>query len=185
MSTETGLDEIAKARAILVRHPPIFRSDGYDRSVAQSPWESADPKILTARPRYVGLRRDLLVGGSWRGEAEVPVKVFGGNAAVRPASLALDDEGATISAMGNVHVIRQAEVAKVYVCKHFFKTYGLCFQMRDARDYVFWIAGRRQKAEDALWAVKRAGFPISRTIYRAYEGRLNRADRVIGGPQSS
>ncbi|KAB2350342.1 hypothetical protein [Actinomadura rudentiformis] len=124
------------------------------------------------------------MGGSWSGEAEVPVKLFGGNAAVRPASFVLDDEGATIHAMGKAHVILQAEVAKVYVCKRFFRTFGLCFQMRDARDYIFWIAGRQQKAEDALWAVKRAGFPISRTIYRPYEGRTNPSDTIIGGPRS-
>jgi hypothetical protein len=113
------------------------------------------------------------------------MKAFGGNAAVRPASLDLDDEGATIYAMRDVHVIRQAEVAKVYVCKKFFKTYGLCFQMRDSRDYVFWIAGRRKKAENALWAVERAHFPISRTIYRAYEGRTDPSGTIIGGPQSA
>ncbi|GAA1562115.1 hypothetical protein GCM10009678_51270 [Actinomadura kijaniata] len=101
--------------------------------------------------------------------AEIPEQVRR-----RSAKLILDEDGARVSLWEEEYPIPREDVAKVYVCKKSFFTYGLCFQMKDPRDYIFWFRGNRKKAEAALWLVRGARYPVSRKIYQATHGRLDR-----------
>ncbi|MGK5554665.1 hypothetical protein ACSNOI_23905 [Actinomadura kijaniata] len=105
----------------------------------------------------------------WRVAAELPEGLH-----ERGGKLVLDESGVRFVVWEKEHPIPREDVAKVYVCRQGFFTYGLCFQMKDPRDYVFWLQGRRKKAEAALWLVRSARYPISRNIYRAYYGRTAR-----------
>jgi hypothetical protein len=68
--------------------------------------------------------------------------------------------------------ILREEVGKVYVCRQGWLDYGLCFEMKDIREYVFWGWWRLRGAEEAWYAIKRARYPVTRTIYRPGYGRL-------------
>ncbi|WP_067814653.1 hypothetical protein [Actinomadura kijaniata] len=105
----------------------------------------------------------------WRGAAEIPELPVS-----RFARLIVDEEGVRFSISEEEYPVPREDVAKVYVCKGSFLTYGLCFQMKDARDYFFQFRGGRKKAERALWLVRAARYPISRNIYQPYYGRTAR-----------
>ena len=69
--------------------------------------------------------------------------------------------------------IPRDKVIKVYVCRSGLN-HGLCFELENGLDYAFWCWWRRRGAEEAWQAVKRARYPVTRSIYRPGYGRLAR-----------
>ncbi|MBW8487760.1 hypothetical protein [Actinomadura parmotrematis] len=110
----------------------------------------------------------------WKGSADLPTDLPVGNRGFALACLEVEPGGVRITVTGGREaLVSRDEVAKVYVCREFGQ-YALCFQMKDARDYVVHL--RRKHAKEAFQAVEKAGYPVTRNVYRPYYGRIDQAD---------
>ncbi|TDD27965.1 hypothetical protein E1287_33540 [Actinomadura sp. KC06] len=110
----------------------------------------------------------------WRGSATSDPEYFPGvrGAAVGRDRLVLEEGAVRIRVGERDFPIPRDEVGKVYVCRRGLWEYGLCFEMKDVREYQFWGWWRRRGAEEAWHAVKKARYPVTRTIYKPGYGRL-------------
>lgn len=110
----------------------------------------------------------------WRGDAiSLPGPFIGARGrTIGRDWLILEEDEVRIRAGDSDFPIPRDEVGKVYVFRNSWWDYGLCFEMKDIREYHFYCWWRLRGAEEAWYAIKKARYPVTRTIYKPGYGRL-------------